>query len=512
MESNEKSDTPCVNCRKRRLKCDRTKPACLRCQHAHYDCEGYQETVPIRARAQRGDRSQRGASRKPNRRYPESVTGTSSSDSSRGTSSLSPPLAVSPADQSVCVYLHNYVPDDTIRGVHIIASQIVHHATSNEAVRLAMSAIGLAIMANMRNNPRLLVDARADYARALEVTNTALRSKSQCLEETTLNAVMLLGMFEVISCEAPKSLENWQKHIGGAAAFLELWNTHQIRSPIGMQLFTQLRTELMANCLRTQTRVPKTVRKLSKIVQSCRPANDARVEDLVDLIAELSDLLADVKDNGLPDPVEAIGRARDIDTRLHVWSLALPLQWQCALRSAPKKKGNVISELSYNDYYYVYGDLWACNIWSYYRNARIMLNLLIRDRLLPFLAIQPYPEWKPLMEEAKANIERLSADVLLTVPFAIATQYASFQRGVNWRRAGGCLGGYYISWPLYVAASVQPPRSPLRDWALGQLQVLGSSMGIGQALLMRKVLTGELQAQALSVYDYCHSYFEDGKT
>jgi hypothetical protein len=36
-------------------------------------------------------------------------------------------------------------------------------------------------------------------------------------------------------------------------------------------------------------------------------------------------------------------------------------------------------------------------------------------------------------------------------------------------------------------------------------------MGIGQALLMRKVLTGELQAQALSVYDYCHSYFEDDK-
>ncbi|KAL2816557.1 hypothetical protein BJX63DRAFT_139042 [Aspergillus granulosus] len=511
MESYEKSNSPCVNCRKRRLKCDRTKPACLRCQQAEYECQGYQETVPIRVRAQRADRSRRGATRKPVRRYPDSATGSSSTGSSRGTSSLSPSLAVSPADQSVCVYLHNYVPDDTTRTVHIIASQIVHHASSNEAVRLAMSAIGLAIMANMRNNPRLLIDARADYARALEVTNTALRSKTHCLEETTLNAVMLLGMFEVISCEAPKSLENWQKHIGGAAAFLELWNMRQIRSPIGMQLFTQLRTELMANCLRTQTRVPKTVRKLSKIVQSCRPVNDARVEDLVDLIAELSDLLADVKDNGLPDPVEAIGRARDIDNRLHLWSLSLPLQWQCALRNAPRQKGNVISELSYNDYYYVYGDLWACNIWSYYRNARIMLNLLIRDRLLPFLAIQPYPEWKPLMQEARTNIERLSADILLSVPFAIATQYASFQRGVNWRRAGGCLGGYYISWPLYVAASVQSPRSPLREWALGQLQVLGNSMGIGQALLMRKVLTGELQAQTLSVYDYCHSYYEDRK-
>ncbi|KAI9368015.1 hypothetical protein BJX61DRAFT_546933 [Aspergillus egyptiacus] len=423
---------------------------------------------------------------------------------------ISRPLIVPLHEQSVRVYLHNFVPDDTIGGVHLLASQIVRHATTSEAVRLAMSAIGLAILANMRCNPRMLIEARADYAKALHCTNTALRSRSTCLEVETLNAVLLLGMFEVISCEAPKSLENWQNHIGGAAAFLELWNTRRVCSMIGMQLFTQLRTELMANCLRTQTRVPHTLRKLSKLVQSCRTKSDAGVEDLVDLIADLSDLLADVKNHGLPDPLEAIGRARELDLKLHRWSQALPPRWQCALRCATNQTGNILSKQSYSDYYYVYADIWACNTWSYYRNARIMLNLLIRDRLLPYLAIHHYPDWKPLMDEAKENIERQSMDILLSVPFAFATQYSSaVQAGQGLRRAGGCLGGYYILWPLYVAASVQTPGSPLREWAVGQLLVLGYSMGIGQALLMAKVLRGQLPAQALSVYDYCQSYYSD---
>ena len=32
----------CLTCKKRRVKCDETKPFCLRCQHVHATCEGYQ--------------------------------------------------------------------------------------------------------------------------------------------------------------------------------------------------------------------------------------------------------------------------------------------------------------------------------------------------------------------------------------------------------------------------------------------------------------------------------------
>lgn len=262
----------------------------------------------------------------------------------------------------------------------------------------------------------------------------------------------------------------------------------------------------MANCLRTQTHVPATVKRLSGFVQSCRSEEDYHVETLVNLIGEMTDLLADVKGNGIPDPLEAMSRAWMIDGRLEAWCLGLPRRWQYTMRCTPTNRPSFLSELAYNGCYHVYPDIWACNIWNYYRNARILLNLLIRDRLLPFLTIQQYPEWRPLLEKARANIESFSVDIIFSVSFAIAVQFASLQRGQNQTRPGGYLGAYYVIWPLYVAVSVQVPGTPLWDWAVGRLEYIGRIMGIGQALLMARVMRRELAQGSLSSYDYCNSY------
>jgi hypothetical protein len=44
----------------------------------------------------------------------------------------------------------------------------------------------------------------------------------------------------------PKSLENSQRHLAGAAALLEVWGSRQACSLTGIQLFTQLRTDLVS--------------------------------------------------------------------------------------------------------------------------------------------------------------------------------------------------------------------------------------------------------------------------
>lgn len=71
---------------------------------------------------------------------------------------------------------------------------------ASDAVHYAVSAVGLAILANMGETPSVVVEARAHYAKALRLTNKALSSRSKALENTTLNAVILLGMFEVDQC------------------------------------------------------------------------------------------------------------------------------------------------------------------------------------------------------------------------------------------------------------------------------------------------------------------------
>jgi hypothetical protein len=48
-----------------------------------------------------------------------------------------------------------------------------------------------------------------------------------------------------MSCEAPKSVENWQKHITGAATLLQLWKTNKRMTTTSIQLFTQLRVDVV---------------------------------------------------------------------------------------------------------------------------------------------------------------------------------------------------------------------------------------------------------------------------
>lgn len=48
-----------------------------------------------------------------------------------------------------------------------------------------------------------------------------------------------------MACRNSRSLENWQKHINGAAALLDLWDANQIPTTTSIQLFTQLRVEIV---------------------------------------------------------------------------------------------------------------------------------------------------------------------------------------------------------------------------------------------------------------------------
>jgi hypothetical protein len=101
-------------------------------------------------------------------------------------------------DQPICIFLHSYVPSDSIPvKTQLTMSQIVSQAKSSRAVRCAISSIGLAMLANTRNEPRLMTEARKEYTTTLRLTNAALRHESDFLKDTTLSAVLLLGMFEV---------------------------------------------------------------------------------------------------------------------------------------------------------------------------------------------------------------------------------------------------------------------------------------------------------------------------
>jgi hypothetical protein len=258
----------------------------------------------------------------------------------------------------------------------------------------------------------------------------------------------------------------------------------------------------MANCLRTQTRVPETIKELSKIVKLYRSEENLHSENLINLVAEVSDFITKIKADGIPYYIEVIERAQDLDKRLEAWSSSLSTRWKYTVHTYSGSQ-RLVPDHTCNGRYHLYPDMWACNIWAYYRTARIIVNLVIRDRIPPSLNAS---QWESIFSSANRNIESLSVDILLSVPFSLSLRFSPPPLNEGDSRAGGCLGGYYILWPLYVAASVSAPNSLHRKWAVSHLEYIGHAMGIGQAFLMAKVVRSELPHEMLSIYDYCRSY------
>ncbi|KAE9985584.1 hypothetical protein EG327_004628 [Venturia inaequalis] len=70
--SKPKVKTGCLTCKIRHVKCDETKPKCMRCTNTGRDCDGYTEPAPSKSKSNRGSRSPRSAASpsSPERQFP----------------------------------------------------------------------------------------------------------------------------------------------------------------------------------------------------------------------------------------------------------------------------------------------------------------------------------------------------------------------------------------------------------------------------------------------------------
>jgi hypothetical protein len=81
-----------------------------------------------------------------------------------------------------------------------------------EGLMASMKAVGLAGYAHAAQAPSLMQNARYQYMRALQFTNASLRSPKEFKKDTTLMAVMILGIFETVTGCNQGSITAWAEH------------------------------------------------------------------------------------------------------------------------------------------------------------------------------------------------------------------------------------------------------------------------------------------------------------
>lgn len=116
-----------------------------------------------------------------------------------GTQSLCPPLTAALEERAICFFLANYVlvPHGPIKCGFLWFLLPLMKLQPSAILSDSLSAVALATFGNQPNARMLKPKAEQAYSKALRQITNAIGDPKQVAEDTTLAAVLLLGLFEV---------------------------------------------------------------------------------------------------------------------------------------------------------------------------------------------------------------------------------------------------------------------------------------------------------------------------
>ncbi|KAJ6103640.1 hypothetical protein N7486_003862 [Penicillium sp. IBT 16267x] len=367
--------------------------------------------------------------------------------------------------------------------------------SENVAVNSALNAVGLAALSNIRLSPQMMLTARREYTNALSETNQVLANIAMSKRDDTLAAVVLLGMFEVLTCSDGSFIERWMKHMEGATKLIEFRGVGQLARREGLDLFTQLRAQIHIGKIYQEQYSSPLLFQLSENAMRYRGSNDHIVDELGLEVIRLSNFCASMKDGSVTDPGEIIRAALTMDANLTSLFISVPAAWSYRTMKVPIFNGEVITRAVWGDSYHIYRSLAASSMWNNYRSARILVHELIIDAVKTLEASVSEDtdrrHQRALDSQSRLVAHQLVEDICASVPFNLgagteANEDADIEFSAPFKVTAA--GGFSLMWPLLIAGNSGLACQELRQWIITCLEKIGHSMGINQALAMAHLL------------------------
>lgn len=157
-----------------------------------------------------------------------------------------------PVDQQAsCHFVSNFVlipRHGTTRGYMDFLPHLLETEKSMKHFKYAFDACALASFNNrVGSGADFAAEALGNYTKALAATHEALRSPELAQRDSTLAAVLLLGLFENMTARQLGTM-SWGSHIEGAVHLVKARGQKQLRSKVGLQLFVAVRTQMVSRC------------------------------------------------------------------------------------------------------------------------------------------------------------------------------------------------------------------------------------------------------------------------
>ncbi|MCJ1315906.1 hypothetical protein MMC15_001226 [Xylographa vitiligo] len=424
----------------------------------------------------------------------------------------------------------------------------------NENMTASIEALGLAGFSHAAHAPKIMIQAREQYLRAIRLTNAALRSPRDVKKDSTMLSIMILGMFETVTGRTQRSLEAWANHVNGAAALLKIRGPEQMITPGGRRIFAQVISTLVTTCLGHQLEMPDHILELRNEAVK-HQATDDPVWRFFEFMILFTNFKAQVGHEKIKDPSIVLARALELERMFLSLYSNIPPGWEYTTVYT-----NAAPDVIYAGYYHLYHDFMIAQIWNGVRTFRIMLHEIIRGVLVgkfgslpeqqeerdcaaqyqdttalsylsqgddlsngswlnPGYTLKNRNSFSAQFQKSLSISYQLQSDILASIPqhigFACApnNQPSSLQRFL-WSSFGSkhpyplsapnspsasthlplirMSEGFALLWPLYTAGIMDDATEPVQRWVVEMLRKIGRATGTQQAFVLADMLEQQI--------------------
>ncbi|KAL4886783.1 hypothetical protein BJY04DRAFT_77541 [Aspergillus karnatakaensis] len=273
------TSTGCNTCRRRKVKCDETKPECLRCTKYGHQCTGYErKKVFVHRGGTAAEKSQKLASDPTVSLIRPSKPGI-------------PRLNVKPElrSQLLTAFIDAYIPQREY--LHDIAAQHLLHTLpsltgSGGSAILERAAICLStgLLAKQNQDERLLQYSNMLYGNTLVALNSKITSGAK-LGQDILYTTIVLQNYELVNC-SPPGFGAWIAHVQGGIAVSTQTSTHKEKTLAEKLFYRQMK--FVTLCDAVGKRKPPYLYKTRLWMSGSSETGDSRdpLDELMDLLAE----------------------------------------------------------------------------------------------------------------------------------------------------------------------------------------------------------------------------------
>ena len=328
---------------------------------------------------------------------------------------------ITPADDlAICYFMTSFIEASPFQTYLPELYAVADGA--EDILSTSLQAAAHATFALRTGDRRHLDIGRQNYVVALRKTNAAISDPVTAVLDSTLAAILLLGVFESTAFAGKKKPEEWTAHTLGALRLQQLRGLRQFESDIAARMFAHTSSNIRASCVQREVEVPPEFRALSALAEPFLDPRDPsfRLAPILDKVASIRTSMAKLGADGLTTFIEdSLSLDRDAEALISPDETELAPTMIC---------GDKVPSWAYLGLACHYPSRRAAKFWNGIRMIRLFLNEVIwtgASTMKDQLRKQTNPSsldrriisyYEALMDDTVTASEDIATQVLASVP------------------------------------------------------------------------------------------------